>query len=73
MSSAWDTQEGGGHYKDMPIQPMQYRLANGLDAAQHTAIKYISRFKAKGGLEDLNKAIHCIEMLKEHYYGPEAK
>jgi len=63
--SALESQIGGGHYKDMKIQPMEYSMANGLDACQHTAVKYISRFRQKNGVEDLRKAIHCIEMLIE--------
>lgn len=60
---ALDVQVGGGHYKDMAIQPMEYSMKNGLDACQHTAIKYISRFRDKGGIEDLRKAKHVIDML----------
>jgi len=67
--SALDIQIGGDHYKNMKIQPMEYSMANGLDACQHTAIKYISRFRSRGGKEDLDKAIHCIKMLKEFEYG----
>lgn len=63
--SALDTQVGGGHYKDMKIQPMEYSMANKLDACQHTAIKYISRFRQKGGIQDLEKAKHVIDMLIE--------
>jgi len=63
--NALDTQIGGGHYKGMAIQPMEYSMANGLDACQHTAIKYISRFREKGGIQDLEKAKHCIDMLVE--------
>ena len=62
---ALDVQIGGGHYKDMAIQPMEYSMKNGLDACQHTAIKYISRFRAKGGIEDLRKAKHVIDLLIE--------
>lgn len=65
--SALDKQVGGKHYAGMAIQPMEYSMLNKLDACQHTAIKYITRFREKGGLEDLDKAIHCIEMLKEFY------
>lgn len=63
--SAWKTQQGGQHYKDMPIQPFEYSMANGLDPMQHTAIKYVTRFRDKGGVEDLKKAIHTIELLIE--------
>lgn len=64
--SPWDSQVGGSHYKDLAIQPMEYSLANNLDACQHTAIKYITRFRSKGGIADLEKAIHCIQMLIEY-------
>jgi hypothetical protein len=63
--SAEQDQVGGSHYKGMKIQPMRYSMANGLNACQHTAIKYITRYKQKGGIEDLRKAIHCIELLIE--------
>ncbi|WP_087746370.1 MULTISPECIES: DUF3310 domain-containing protein [unclassified Acidovorax] len=63
--SALDTQIGGNHYKNMPIQPMQYSMANELDACQHTIIKYVTRFREKGGIQDLEKAKHVIDMLIE--------
>ena len=59
------TQVGGDHYKDMPIQPMVYSMANKMDACQHTIIKYVSRFRDKGGIADLEKAKHVIDMLIE--------
>jgi hypothetical protein len=63
--SAEKDQVGGSHYKGLKIQPMRYSMANGLNACQHTAIKYITRYKEKAGVEDLRKAIHCIELLIE--------
>ena len=63
--SALDTQIGGDHYKHLAIQPMEYSMKNGLDACQHTAIKYLTRFREKGGIADLEKAKHCIDMLIE--------
>lgn len=71
--SALDRQEGGGHYVKLKIQPMEYSMANGLDACQHTAVKYVTRFRDKGGKADLLKAIHVLEMLIELEYGAEAK
>lgn len=65
--SALDKQVDGNHYKGLAIQPVEYSMKNKLDPCQHTAIKYITRFREKGGLNDLDKAIHCIEMLKEFY------
>ena len=63
--SAEDKQVDGNHHSKLPIQPMRYSMLNGLDACQHTAIKYITRFRDKGGIADLDKAIHCIELLKQ--------
>src|SRR6478752_5100235 len=64
--SAFDTQVAGNHYKGMKIQPMEYALANQLGYCEATAIKYLSRWKLKGGLDDLDKAIHFFELIKEH-------
>lgn len=63
--SAMQTQVGGDHYKKLAIQPMQYSMANKLDACQHTIIKYVTRFRDKGGIYDLQKAKHVIDMLIE--------
>lgn len=58
-------QVGGNHYKKLKIQPVEYVHANGIGYFEGTAIKYLSRWKDKGGLEDLRKAIHFIELLIE--------
>ncbi len=65
-ASPLSTQIGGDHYAKLAIQPMQYSMKNGLDPLQHTIIKYVTRFRDKAGIEDLEKAKHCIEMLIEH-------
>ncbi len=65
MISALDTQIGGDHYKKLGIQPMEYSMMNNLDACQHTIIKYVTRFRDKGGVADLEKAKHTIDMLIE--------
>lgn len=63
--SALDIQVGGTHYKTMPIQPMEFSMLNELDACQHTIVKYVTRFREKGGIQDLEKAKHVIDMLIE--------
>ena len=63
---ATDTQIGGDHYTKLKIQPMQYSMENNLDPLQHTAIKYITRFRDKAGSVDLEKAKHCIDMLIQY-------
>lgn len=67
--TALDVQIGGNHYKDMPIQPMEFSMLNGLDACQHTIIKYVCRFRNKGGRQDLEKAKHVIDLLIGFEYG----
>lgn len=60
-------QVGGTHYTKMAIQPMEYAMANKLNALQFTVLKYISRYENKNGLEDLLKARHALDMLIERY------
>lgn len=67
-TDAWGSQKDGSHYKTMPIQPMEYSMGNNLNPLQHTAIKYISRYKDKNGKVDLEKAKHCIQMLIDWEY-----
>ena len=64
--SAREVQVGGNHYAKLPIQPLEYSMANRLDACQHSIIKYVTRFRDKGGLQDLQKARHALEWLIEH-------
>jgi len=63
------TQVGGSHYKDMQIQPAEYNHANGIGFLEGSIIKYVSRHKAKGGADDLRKAIHCAKILLKLEYG----
>lgn len=63
--SALDTQKGGGHYKGLAIQPVEYIHANGLPFIEGCVIKYVTRWKAKGGVQDLEKARHFIDLLIE--------
>lgn len=62
---ATDRQIGGEHYKLMQIQPINFILANRLGFAEGNIIKYISRYKSKNGIEDLEKAKHYIDLLIE--------
>lgn len=63
--SALDTQVGGDHYKGMKIQPIQFIMANCLGFIEGNIIKYICRWKQKGGLQDLYKVRHYIDLLIE--------
>jgi hypothetical protein len=62
-STPMDTQVGGGHYKSMTIQPIEYIFANKLGYCEANVVKYISRWRDKGGKKDLEKAKHYIDIL----------
>jgi hypothetical protein len=66
--SALETQEGGQHYKQWKIQPIEFIHANGLPYVEGNIIKYIMRHKFKNGLEDLKKARHYLDILIELEY-----
>jgi hypothetical protein len=63
--SANDTQIGGKHYKADGIEPWDYVAANNLGFFEGNIVKYVSRWKDKGGVDDLRKAKHYIEKLIE--------
>ena len=64
--SALDRQVGGEHYKNnFKIQPIEFITANKLSFIQGSIIKYICRYNKKNGKEDIDKAIHYCELLKE--------
>lgn len=67
-TSALDRQEGGTHYKDMKIQPVQFIHANGIPFLDGNVIKYVCRHRAKNGKQDLLKARQYIDMLIELEY-----
>lgn len=60
------TQVGGSHYTDCKIQPIEYIWANNLGFSEGNIIKYVTRWRAKGGIKDLEKAKHHIALLIEH-------
>jgi hypothetical protein len=63
--SALDEQVSGSHYKNKVIQPVEYIYMNNIGYMEGNVIKYISRWQDKGGLNDLLKAKHYIELLIE--------
>jgi len=64
---ALDKQEGGSHYKDMPIQPVEFIVANSIPYREANVIKYVARHATKNGVQDINKAIHYLEMIRDDY------
>jgi hypothetical protein len=68
MSSPTDTQIGGTHYKNMPIQPIEFILKNNLGFIEGNVIKYVCRHEFKNGKQDIEKAIHYLQLLIENKY-----
>jgi hypothetical protein len=70
--SALNEQVGGDHYKDMPIGPTEFCQINKINACESSIIQYMCRHHRKGGVQDLRKARHLIDMIIELEY-PEEK
>lgn len=66
--NAFNIQIGGDHYKNYAIQPLAFIEANHLSFAEGCVIKYLLRHKQKGGIEDLKKAKHYIDLIIETNY-----
>lgn len=64
-------QVGGQHYKGKTIQPWDYIAVNDIGYLAGNAIKYLSRYKEKGGEQDIRKAIHYCQKILEIEYGQE--
>lgn len=64
-ASVLGTQVGGSHYTDCAIQPIEYIWANNLGFSEGNIVKYVTRWKAKGGIKDLKKAHHHLALLIE--------
>lgn len=63
--SANDIQIAGSHYKAKAIQPWDYIASNELGYFEGNIVKYVSRWREKGGVDDLRKARHYLEKLIE--------
>ena len=68
---ASEDQIGGAHYKSFAIQPSEFIHRNGIGFLEGNIIKYVCRYKAKNGRQDLEKARHYIDLLLEWEYGNE--
>ena len=60
-----EVQVGGDHYKKNAIQPWDYIVSNDLGYLEGNVVKYVSRWKDKGGRQDLEKAKHYLDKLLE--------
>jgi hypothetical protein len=53
------------HYKKRAIQPIEYIHANNLPFIEGNVVKYITRWREKGGRKDLEKIKHYVDLLIE--------
>ena len=61
-------QVGGKHYMKYKIQPIEFITQNNIPFIEGNVIKYLLRYKDKNGIQDLDKCIHYIELLKDMYH-----
>jgi hypothetical protein len=66
--SAFDKQVGGDHYKNFAMQPAEFLRANKVPHLEGEIICRVLRHAQKNGREDLEKAIHSIQLLIEMEY-----
>lgn len=59
------------HYARWVIEPITFIMKNKIGYAVGNVIKYVLRYDAKNGLEDLKKARRYIDMIIEDEYGKE--
>lgn len=63
--SALDEQVGWDHYKKLGIQPIELIRDINANFFQGNVIKYVTRYKDKNGIKDLEKAKHYLELIEE--------
>lgn len=66
---ASEQQIGGNHYKEFAIQPTEFIAKNNIGFIEGNVIKYVCRHKSKNGRQDIEKAIHYLNLLLEYEYG----
>jgi len=57
MADPFAEQIGGDHYRQLKI-----------GFIEGSVVKYVTRHRLKGGRDDLEKAIHCLQLLIELEY-----
>ena len=62
---ALDKQVGGDHYSKLRIQPVEFIHQNNIPFIEGNVIKYVTRWRSKNGIKDLEKAKHYLELLIE--------
>lgn len=66
---ALNIQVGGTHYRGMKIQPVEFAMANRWDFCASCVLKYLLRHGDKNGRQDLEKALHFVELREGLHSG----
>ena len=66
-------QVGGDHYRRFALQPVEFCQRNNLPYCESNVIKYVTRHRFKNGKQDIEKAIHYLQLLLEIEYADETK
>ena len=56
------------YYARYDIEPISFIMRNNIPYAEGNVIKYTLRHDMKGGVEDIDKAIRYLELIKEEKY-----
>lgn len=72
VKNSKSTQVGGTHYAEMTVQPWDFYKAifspsGYCDYHVGSVISYLSRHRKKGGLQDLEKALHHMQELVRYF------
>lgn len=71
LNKASAEQVGGGHYKELAIQPAEFSERNRLTFLEGCVVKRVCRHRNKNGAQDIRKAIHELQLILEYEYGEE--
>lgn len=64
--AALERQVGGDHYKRLGIQPVEFVMSNQMGFCEGNIVKYVTRWREKGGIQDLRKARHFLDFIMEN-------
>jgi hypothetical protein len=68
VNESLQKQVAGTHYSGMAIQPAEFCQRNRLPYLESCVVRYITRHGKKNRRQDIEKAIHCLEMLLDLEY-----
>lgn len=61
-NDALSRQVAGSHYKKLGMQPVVFATSNRYDPCAFSILKYVTRWRDKNGIQDLQKARHFVEL-----------